>query len=208
MGLLSMGVAATFILGQTDFKRLLAYSSVEHMGILAFGVGAAGAASAGVVLHAVNHSLAKAALFLTAGNLLTVYQTKNTSEIRGLLRALPASGVLWLAGFFAITGSPPFGLFVSEWMILRDALRNGHTLGAAIYTALLVVVFVAMAGVFLRMAHGKGSPDRAQLPTREHTAAVAAPAALCLATLMLGVYLPAPLLRALAEAVRTPGGLP
>ena len=113
-GLFSMAVAAVFILGQTDYKRMLAYSSVEHMGILALGVGLGGAGSFGALLHAVNHSLAKAMLFLLAGNILAAYRTKATAEVRGMARVLPVTGALWIAGFLAITGSPPFGPFVSR----------------------------------------------------------------------------------------------
>ncbi|HAH06837.1 MAG TPA: NADH dehydrogenase FAD-containing subunit, partial [Elusimicrobia bacterium] len=123
-GLLSMAVAAVFLLGQADFKRLLAYSSVEHMGILAFGAGL-GVAGPAAMLHAVNHSAVKAALFLTAGNLIAAGHSKSTTEMRGLLRALPVSGMLWLAGFLAITGSPPFGPFLSELWILQGALAAG-----------------------------------------------------------------------------------
>ena len=79
-GLISMAVAAVFILGQADFKRMLAYSSVEHMGILALGIGIGGAAPSASMLHAVNHSLTKAMLFLAAGNILALYRTKSTTR--------------------------------------------------------------------------------------------------------------------------------
>src|SRR3989442_10667430 len=104
-----MAVAAVFILGQADYKRMLAYSSVEHMGILTLGIGLGGAGSFGGVLHTVNHSLTKAMLFLVAGNILSVYRSKSAGDVRGVLRAIPLSGILWMAGLFAITGSPPFG---------------------------------------------------------------------------------------------------
>ena len=106
LGLLSMTVAAGLILGQADFKRMLAYSSVEHMGILALAVGLGGAGGYGAMLHAVNHSLAKALLFLVSGNVLAAYHTKSARDVSGLMRALPWSGALWIAGFLAITGSP------------------------------------------------------------------------------------------------------
>jgi hydrogenase-4 component F len=99
---------------------MLAYSSVEHMGILALGVGLGGAATFGAMLHAVNHSLVKATLFMVAGNILAVYKTRSTG-VRGVLQVLPVSGALWVAGFLAITGSPPFGPFLSEFTILKAA---------------------------------------------------------------------------------------
>ena len=141
-----------FILGQTDFKRMLAYSSVEHMGILALGIGIGGGAAFGAMLHTVNHSLTKAMLFLAAGNILAVYRTKSTTHARGVLRVLPITGVLWLAGFLAIVGSPPFGPFLSELTILKGVLDAGHPAAAVIYLLALAIVFVGMATIFLR--HG------------------------------------------------------
>ena len=91
-GLVSMAVAAGLIIGQPDYKRMLAYSSVEHMGILCVGIGLGGVGDWGALFHAVNHSLTKAALFLLAGNLLAAYGTKNVSDVRGALRSLPGDG--------------------------------------------------------------------------------------------------------------------
>src|SRR5262245_33688165 len=91
-GLLSMGVAAVFIIGQTDFKRMLAYSTVEHMGILAVGIGLGGAGLYGALLHAVNHSLTKGCLFLAAGTILAAYHTKQAAAVRGLQRVAPWTG--------------------------------------------------------------------------------------------------------------------
>ena len=106
-GLLSMGVAAVFIVGQGDYKRMLAYSSVEHMGILALGVGIGGGAAFGAMFHAVNHSLTKAGLFFLAGNILARYHTKSCYDTRGMLRVIPFTGILWTALFLSIVGSPP-----------------------------------------------------------------------------------------------------
>lgn len=208
-GLFSMGVAAVFIIGQADFKRMLAYSSVEHMGVLALGVGIGGMAGFGALLHAVNHSLTKAMLFLVAGNLLAAYHTKSTTETRGVLKLLPWTGVLWLVGFLAITGSPPFGLFVSELTILQGALRTGHTMVAAVYLMLLAAIFVGMATIVLPMAYGlpaKGAPNQPSEPggRREPIWSVFPPAVLGLAITILGLYIPpqlADLLRHAATAV-------
>ncbi|OAI53559.1 NADH dehydrogenase [Planctomycetaceae bacterium SCGC AG-212-F19] len=205
-GLLSMGVAAVFIIGQADFKRMLAYSSVEHMGILALGVGLGGAGFFGSMLHAVNHSLTKAALFLVAGNILAVYQTKETGKVTGLRRLLPVSGALWLAGFFAITGSPPFGPFLSEFTILRAALVQGRGLVAVGYLAMLALIFIGMATIVLRMY--QGAPN---LPGTTPTAAeplwsIAPSAILCGLVLLLGVWVPYGLRSVLEDAARTLGG--
>ncbi len=196
-GLLSMAVAAVFILGQTDYKRLLAYSSVEHVGILALGVGVGGAAAYGAMLHAVNHSLVKAMLFLVAGNILAAYHTKSVSGVVGAGRRLPVSGFLWVAGFLAITGSPPFGPFLSEFTILKGALEEGRPWLAGAYLALLGAIFVGMATPVLRMA--QGTPPASVPPRREPLLAWGPPAFLCALALLLGVYVPPPLERFLRE---------
>ena len=153
-GLFSMTVAALFILRQSDFKRMLAYSSVEHMGILSLAVGLGGGATFGAMLHAVNHSLTKGMLFMVAGNILAAYKTKSTADVQGVIRVLPISGVLWVAGFLAITGSPPFGPFLSELIILRSAIEQGQPIVAAAYLLLLSIIFIGMATIVLRMYQG------------------------------------------------------
>lgn len=203
-GLLSMGVAAVFLVAQSDYKRMLAYSSVEHMGVLAVGLGLGGAATFGALLHAINHSLTKAALFLIAGNILTAYRSKSVAEVRGVLRALPLSGMLWMAGFFAITGSPPFGPFVSELTILKAAFDQAHYGVAAAYLGFLAVAFVGMSTVVLRMGQGEtsvASNDGGGEPAR----AVLAPAVLLGAALALGLHVPAALRVAIEEAARALG---
>ena len=101
------------MIGQRDFKRMLAYARVEHMGILAAGPRASAApALYGTMLHVVANGLTKGLLFLSAGNIHRAYASKSTDEVRGALRRLPLSGALFVAGFLAMTGSPPFGPFV------------------------------------------------------------------------------------------------
>ncbi|HUO05830.1 MAG TPA: proton-conducting transporter membrane subunit [Candidatus Binataceae bacterium] len=198
-GLISMAVAAIFISGQTDYKRMLAYSSVEHMGILAVGVGLGGAAAFGAMLHVINHSLTKAMLFLVAGNFLAVYRTKNTKGVAGALSVLPVSGMLWLLGLFAITGSPPFGPFLSEFTILKAALDQGQTFVAVVYLAILAIILAAMAAPALAMAQGTPSEHIGVTPGRE-IALTAVPAILGIVVLAMGVYVPSVLTRVLREA--------
>jgi hydrogenase-4 component F len=203
-GLLSMAVAAAFIIGQMDFKRMLAYSSVEHMGVLAFGVGL-GAAAPAAMLHAVNHSLTKAALFFIAGNILAAGRTKSVGEVRGLLHALPFSGFLWLIGFLAITGSPPFGPFISELWILQGALNRHHGALAALYLALLTAVFVGMATIVLKMSHGEPSERLKAAPAEDDPWRLWPPALLAAAVLMMGIWVPRPLLEAAKQAAAVLG---
>lgn len=201
-GLLSMAVAAAFILGQGDFKRILAYSSVEHMGVMALGVGLGGAAIYGSLLHALNHSLTKAMLFFLAGNVMAAYRTKSTHDVHGLLRVLPVSGVLWTAGFLAIVGSPPFGLFVSEFTILKAALDTGRPLLAAGYLALLAVAFLGMIQALLRTTQGDPPPAAGKVERREHVLSVAPPLAFGLGVALLGVFIPEPIQALLLKAAQ------
>jgi hydrogenase-4 component F len=206
LGLVSMGVAAAFIVGQRDYKRMLAYSSVEHVGILALGVGVGGIAGFGALLHAVNHSLTKAMLFLLSGNILARFQDKSTSRVNGILRVLPVTGVLWVAGFLAITGTPPFGTFVSEFTILKGILDARRWVVASLYLVFLAVIFIAMAGIFLRMAFGESSlragAEDGATTNREPRLSWVPPLVLGIGVLVLGLYIPAPLRDSINEAVR------
>ncbi len=210
-GLFSMLIAAAFILQQTDFKRMLAYSSVEHVGIMSLGIGVG--AGYGAMLHAVNHSLTKGMLFLVAGNILAAYHNKSTRDIKGVLTVLPFSGLLWIAGFLAITGAPPFGIFLSELTILKVALDQGRFAVAFGYLLLLSVIFIAMASIVFPMAQGapSGLPTETSSDTaiaavgRESALAIIPPMVLCAAILVLGVYIPPVLQHVLKQAAVTVG---
>jgi hydrogenase-4 component F len=133
MGLFSMIVAAIFVARQADFKRMLAYSSVEHVGIMAVALGLGGKAIFGVLFHVLANGLTKGVLFLSSGNIHRSYNSKSTDHVRGALRRLPWSGGLFLAGFIAITGSPPFAPFISEFTIISSAFIQGQFLVGAIF---------------------------------------------------------------------------
>jgi hydrogenase-4 component F len=205
-GLLSMAVAAAFLVNQPDYKRMLAYSSVEHMGLLALGAGLGGAALFGALLHAVNHSVVKAALFMLAGNFLYAYRTKAVERVAGALRILPVSGLLWLAGLFAITGSPPFGTFASEFTILRTAFGQGWGGAAIALVALLAltVAFVGMSRAFLRMSLGR-APDGTAV-VRERPPAFWPALVLLAISLLLGLWIPRGLATVLEQAAQWLGG--
>jgi hydrogenase-4 component F len=203
-GFLSIGLAAVFMVRQRDYKRLFAYSSVENMGILAVGVGLGGAATFGAMLHAVNHSLCKAALFLLAGNVLRVYGTTTAGDVQGVLRRLPLTGVLLTVAFLAIGGAPPFGPFMSELVIFQSAIRGSEVGLGILFIALLAVAFLGMAGVLLPMLQGEGAAD--QPPVREPTLSVVTPLCLCVAVFVLGVFVPAPLSEVLQSAAALLGG--
>jgi hydrogenase-4 component F len=203
LGITSLVVSAGFVIGQTDLKRLLAYSSVEHMGILVLALGIGGAGSWGAVLHMVNNGLIKGVMFLAVGNVVLFYRTSEAAAVRGVLRRAPWSAALLLLGLFAVTGSPPFGLFVSELTILGAAIRGGMTWLAIVVVVLLTIVFIGMARMILDVVYGEPTPTE---PARETAPLVAGPVALAAIVLMLGVYLPGPLRVLLGQAALALGG--
>ncbi|HTP49217.1 MAG TPA: proton-conducting transporter membrane subunit [Anaeromyxobacteraceae bacterium] len=206
MGLLSMALAAVFMAGQRDFKRMLAYSSVEHMGILAVGLGLGGAAVAGAFYHVVNNGLSKGVLFLAAGNIHRAYGSKRIEDVRGAGRRLPLSGPLFLAGFLAVTGTPPFSPFWSEFVILNGALGTGRWVVGALFLLFLAVIFVGMGATVLKVVQGddRGAPERPGFGDSWLTAGP--PLVLLLAVLALGLWLPAGLARLFHSAAQLVAG--
>jgi hydrogenase-4 component F len=151
-GIASLLLAALYLFGQRDIKRLLAYSSVEHMGILAIGVSfGAPAALAGVFLHVLAHAAAKGSAFMGAGVLVRKLGTKRIASIRGGLDLLPWSGPLFLAAIFALGAMPPFGLFRSEFEIVAGGLRSGRYAAAAFLIIAVTVAFFGLAASASRM---------------------------------------------------------
>ncbi len=171
---------------------MLAYSSIEHMGLLALGAGLGSVALYGSLLHAVNHSLVKAALFMITGNFFVFYKSKQVAQTGGALRLLPISGALWLAGVLAITGVPPFGTFASEFTILRTAFTSGKAWVAVIALAALAVAFVGMTRIFLAMSLGPapGGKPAVYALGAEHKASYIPALVLMLLSLGLGFWIP------------------
>ncbi len=201
LGLLSMAVAAISMVRQPDIKRLLAYSSVEHMGILAIGVGMGKLATFGALLHLVNNALTKGGLFLSVANLQRGYGSKKLCEVRGAIATLPVSGMLFLAGFLAITGSPPFGPFMSLFTILRGTFAHGAVAVGLVMLLLLAVVFVGMGATVLTATQGPAA--QLDSPYRDKLLVVLPPVGFILMVVVLGVWLPEPL----ADLIRDAGAL-
>jgi hydrogenase-4 component F len=145
-GVASLLLASLYVFGQRDVKRLLAYSSVEHMGILAIGVAfGAPIALAGVLLHVIAHAAAKGNAFMGAGVFTVKYGTKQMSAMRDGLRLLPWSGPLFLLAVFALSAFPPFGLFRSEFEIVAGGLGQGDYAAAAVLVVLVTIAFFGLA---------------------------------------------------------------
>jgi len=199
-GLLSVVVAAFFLSRQKDIKRMFAYSSVEHMGIItfAFGMGGPVAAFAGL-LHMTVHSLTKSAIFFTVGHASQKTGTQNMSEIRGLIESNPTIGWGLALGSLAILGMPPFGVFTSEFMILTTAMHQ-HSWSTPFLLVALGVAFAAIFGKVQPMVFGETTIRRlphppALIPVFVHLALV----------LLLGLYIPPYLVEWYRQAARLIG---
>jgi hydrogenase-4 component F len=184
-GLLSVVVAAFFLSRQKDIKRMFAYSSIEHMGIMtfAFGMGGPVAAFAGL-LHMTVHSLTKSAIFFTVGHASQKTGTQNMADIRGLIEQSPTVGWGLALGTIAILGMPPFGVFTSEFMVLTTAMHE-HPWATPFLLVALGVAFAAIFGKVQPMVFGETNARRlphapALIPVFAHLALV----------LMLGLYIP------------------
>jgi hydrogenase-4 component F len=183
-GLASVALGALFIVRQEGVKRLMAYSSVEHMGVIALGFGFGGAlGTAGALFHMLNHSLNKSLMFFGAGSAMRSYGTKDIAGIFDFARHFPRTGALWLAGAVSITGAPIFALFLSEIVIMRGGLAQSF--GWAVYAmaALLVIVFVGFLNHF-RVMFYSSAPVEADVP-RPVSAWCAIPMALALIPLVV-----------------------
>jgi len=169
LGVLSLIVGALFIVRQREIKRLMAYSSVEHMGVLALGFGFGGSLGiAGALYHMLNHSLCKPLLFFGAGNAMHHYRSKRIEDMRGVWQIFPVSGAIWLCGAIAITGAPPFGMFLSELAILRAGWEAPNWWAAIVMLILLIVIFIAFLNHFRSMYLGDVPPTQ-QEPSRQES---------------------------------------
>jgi hydrogenase-4 component F len=200
LGLVSLGVAVASILGQGNYRRMLAYSSVEHMGVLTLAVGVGGMAAYGGLLHAVNNALNKGILFLAAGNILQARRTSDVKDVTGLLKSQPASATLFFIGLLAATGFPPFGTFVSEFTILRGILDDGRFVVAALYLAFLAIGFIGLASVVFRMVQGDPKAPHTGPAPKESLVSILPILVFMGIALLLGVHVPAPLQSLLKSA--------
>jgi len=207
MGFLSMIVAALFMIRQRDLKRMLAYSSIEHMGILIIGLGIGTPALYGTLLHIITNGLTKGVLFLSVGNIHRAYGSKNTDQVHGALRLLPLSGTMLLAAFLAITGSPPFGPFISEFAIVTGAFEGKHFFSGGLFLVLLCVVFIGMGVTVLNAVQGNVPNEvKDKMSFRDGFVNGAPVVALMILVLFLGIYIPQPLRDLINEAVLFLGG--
>ncbi|HHR6141533.1 TPA: hydrogenase 4 subunit F [Providencia alcalifaciens] len=198
-GLMSVAVAAFFILVQKDMKRLLAYSSVENMGLIAVALGIGGPLGVlAALLHTLNHSLGKTLLFCGSGNVLLKYGTRDITVVKGLLRTMPFTAVVFAGGALALGGMPPFNVFLSEFMIVVAGLVANH-----FWLTLLVLILITIVlGGLIRMISKTLFGEQPECVARGELGILTTlpMAILIVLMLVMGTYIPQPVSRLLENA--------
>jgi hydrogenase-4 component F len=205
-GIASILVAAPFVLVQRNFRRLLAYSSIDHAGIMVAALGFGGRLGAlGVTLHMLFHAVTKPLMFFCAGDVQQHYGTPYFEKVRGVLQTLPWTGGLFLLATFAITGTPPFGLFQSEFTALSAALAADRGWAAGLFVAGVVTIFT---GFLVHMAKLNLGLPRADAPVRVAACPwkLAAMSLVAVVVVILGCWLPGPLYQLVEQTARIVGG--
>jgi hydrogenase-4 component F len=200
LGLLSLLIAAFSIVLARNYKRMLAYSSIEHTGLICIGLGLGPLGAVAAMLHLVNHTAAKSLMFFVAGDIEQKYGSPLINQVRGLLRVMPWTGGLFAAGLLALMGLPPFGLFISEFALIRAGFATDHPWLMGVTLLLLLVSFVSLINHLNKMLYGAppagvavGGPGRWRI----------APIMLCPVVLVvLGLTIPAPLAQLLNQIMR------
>jgi len=154
-GLLSLLISSGFIIVQKDIKRLLAYSSIEHIGLICLGIGVGGYLGLfGAFLHLFNHAVTKSLMFFSAGNIVQFFKKHSMDSIKGLFWSMPFTGAVFLLGTLAIGGLPPFSIFVSEIMIAQSIFNGGNYFLGFLILGLLAVIFGAIINHFSKIIFG------------------------------------------------------
>jgi hydrogenase-4 component F len=209
-GAMSLVLAGFFALRQTNYKRLLAYSSIEHMGIVSLGLGIGGPIAAyGAFFHVIVHAAAKTLAFFGAGDVLSRYESREADDVRGVMRAAPFTGTMVLVGAMAIAGIPPFGIFRSELLIVTGGFSHSSFAFAGLLVLFANVAFVGLYQTFHRMvlSSGEGTgPVSARVSRREQPLMAAAMLTSLTVVLVLGLWIPGPLDQLLHSAVAVIGG--
>ena len=205
-GALSMVISAAFILFQRDVKRMLAYCSVEHMGIVAIGLGLGGLGTFAAMFHTLNHSLAKSVAFCSAGRLGQMAGTHQMSRLRGIMRMSPLWGTGLCLSLLALIGVVPSAIFMSELQVVKAAID-------ARATGILIVFLIAAGTVFLGMfAHAmamvRGTPDERCKPIRADASEKVVAIVPMLLLVLFGLWMPAPMREALSQAAAIVRPLP
>jgi hydrogenase-4 component F len=189
-----------------DYKRLFAYSTVEHMGIILTAAGLGGAAAHyGAVYQMLAHALTKSLCFFAAGAVLMATGTREIASVRALIRTSPLAGSTLLLGGLAIAGAPPFAVFLGEFSILRAGINQGHYLATGLLAGFLVVAFFGILLHVNRMVLGRPEEKIAPVPGMPLTCSITLFAAV-IPVVVFGLYVPDSLHQLLVRAAAIIGG--
>ncbi|NOX80461.1 MAG: hydrogenase 4 subunit F [Deltaproteobacteria bacterium] len=203
-GLVSVGAAAFLLIQVKDYKRLFAFSTVEHMGIIMVAVGLGGsAAHLGATYQILSHAITKSLCFFAAGTTLLIVGTREISSVRGLIRTSPIAGGAFLIGGLAIAGAPPFAVFLSEFAILRAGIAGGHYIAITLLGIFILMAFAAVMFHVNRMVFGKPPEDMVKVALPK-TAIISLTMAL-VPVIVLGLYIPDSLYKLLRLAAASLG---
>ena len=204
MGFISLFVTAVFVYHINNYKRMLAYSSIENMGILAIGTALGGIGALAAIVHMVGHSLIKASFFLTSGNILERYGTKKIKSVTGLLKTDRTTGWLWVASFLGIAAFPPSILFISEFLIVKTMFLKNYNVLCVLFLLLLTIVLYGIGKAVIKMAFLSNKEENEQQVLKDKFSwTMYAPQIVMLVlAFILGVYMPVDWTVLLLESIK------
>ena len=190
MGFLSLFVAAVFIYHINNYKRMLAYSSIENMGILIIGTALGGLGIFAAIIHLIGHSLIKASFFLTSGNILKIYGTKKIKKITNIITTDKRTGWLWILCLLGITAFPLSVLFISEFLIIKSMFLKEHYILALIFVLLLTIILFGLAKAVFGMCYGENQKDKTSNTIKLPITMYIPQILLLITAFILGLYIP------------------
>lgn len=199
MGFLSLFVTAVFVYHINNYKRMLAYSSIENMGILAIGTALGGVGMLAAIIHLIGHSLIKASFFLNSGNILEIYGTKKIKSVIGLLKTDKKTGWLWVASFLGIVAFPPSVLFISEFLMVKTMFLKGHFILCALFLLLLTIVLYGLGKAVIRMSFS--APSHEVEPVKLSWTMYLPQIVMLILAFVIGVYMPQGLTQSILTTV-------
>lgn len=199
MGLLSVFITAVYVFKISNYKRMLAYSSIENMGIIAIGIAAGGVGVFAAILHLIAHSLIKSSFFMTAGNILHIFKTKEIMGVQGLIETDAKTGWLWVVCGFFILGVPPSPIFFSKFLILKQLFIEKHFILAGIFLFLITIVAYGIVRAVVKMSFSTEIlKEKIKLPFTNYLPQIG----LLSLVLILGFYIPTWLYHLVEEAIK------
>ena len=199
MGFLSLFITAVFVYHINNYKRMLAYSSIENMGILAIGTALGGVGMLAAIIHLIGHSLIKASFFLTSGNVLEIYGTKKIKSITGLMKTDRKTAWLWVASFLGIVAFPPSVLFISEFLMVKTMFLKGHFIMCALFLLLLTIVLYGLGKAVIKMSFS--APTHEVEPVKLSWTMYLPQVVMLILAFVIGIYMPQGLTQAILATV-------